>query len=159
MAFVFGMDLPVLEVMVFLIVVMIGAIAFMAWQIINVGRHIKVLEGTTLEIRKYEDAEDAEVKRFESDVKTLETDEAELFLAKTIPTVVKLQNYAASELMRGREPQDILEALIAKNVKQDLATKVVNSMMFYLDYHHKLPKKQSETHAKAAEQLAGKTGQ
>ena len=153
MVYVFGMNLPVIEIMFVVVLLFLVGIGFMIWQMIQQSRHIKILEQTTFEIKKYEEEEAAEVHRFEMDVKSLEADEAELFVAKVLPTVTKLENYVVAELLKGKNPQVIIDALALKGIKKDLAAKIVSSTAYYLDYYHKLPKKQHEDHVKTVQGL------
>lgn len=153
MVFAFGMNLPVIEIMFVVALLFIIGLAFMIWQMIQQNKHMKILEQTTFEIKKYEEEEAAEVHRFEMDIKSLESDEAELFVAKVIPTVTKLENYVVAELMKGKDPLVVIDALTVKGIKKDLASKVVNAMAFYLDYYNKLPTKQHDTHIKTVKSL------
>lgn len=153
MVYAFGMNLPVIEMMLVVVLLFLVGLAFMIWQMIQQSKHIKVLEQTTFEIKKYEEEEATEVHRFEMDVKSLESDEAEMFIAKVIPTVTKLENYVVAELMKGKNPQVVIDALALKGIKKDLAARVVSTTAYYLDYYNKLPKKQHDTHVKTVQGL------
>jgi preprotein translocase subunit SecF len=144
--FVFGIDLPVPEMMVVLILILIIALVFIFFQMRSITYHIKVLEGTTLQIKQYETQEQDDVRRLDTDMSKLESEEAEMFVTKIVPTVSKLENFVAVELMKGKDPDDIQAAIVKKGISEELATKVVNGMTYYLDFFHKLPDKHVDKH-------------
>ncbi|MBR9702423.1 hypothetical protein GOV10_00160 [Candidatus Woesearchaeota archaeon] len=153
MAYILGIPVPILNSLAVMMIILLVLVIVMIWQMIQQSKHMKILEQTTFEIKKYEEEEAAEVHRFEMDIKSLESDEAELFVAKVIPTVTKLENYVVAELMKGKDPLVVIDALSVKGIKKDLASKVVNAMSFYLDYYNKLPMKQHDTHIKTVKSL------
>jgi len=140
MVYVFGINLPVVEVLFIAIILFIVGLGFMIWQIIQVKRHMSVLERTTREIRQYEVQEESQVARLEIDVKNFETDEASMFVARVVPTVSKLENFAMAQLFKGMVPGKVVDTLVMKKVEKDLAIRVVNQVGYYLNYYHKLPK-------------------
>lgn len=146
MVYVFGMNLPIAEMMFIAIIIFIIGLIFMIWQIMQVNSHISILEKTTFEIKKYEEQEQSDVQRLETDVKKFENDEAELFVARVVPTVAKLENFVMAQLFRGQEPAKIVDVLVAKKIDKALATRVVNQVGYYLDYYNKLPKKKHDEH-------------
>jgi hypothetical protein len=151
--FVFGMDIPLPEILAILIFVLLVALVFIVYQIYHINRHMKILEDTTLQIRSYEEQEIEQVRRFETDVRKLEADEAELFVTKIVPTVSKLENYVAVELLKGSEPEAIKGAIIKRGISSELATKVVNSMTYYLDFFQKLPNRKVDSHVQAVSDM------
>lgn len=153
MVYAFGVDLPVIELNIIVTVLFAIGIGFMIWQIIKMNSHISVLENTTLEIRKYEEEEMRQVDRFEVDIKNLESDEAELFLAKTLPSLTKIQNFVAAELMKGKQTDKIIVALSQKGIQKDLAMRVVNGMVYYMNFYHKLPQGSHAEHEKTVQGL------
>jgi hypothetical protein len=90
------------------VVLVVVALVFIIMQMRHVNRHMKILEDTTSQIRKFEEEELEQVKDFDVDLKKLEADEAELFITKVVPTVAKLENYATVELLNGKDPWDAL---------------------------------------------------
>lgn len=151
--FVFGIDIPLPEILFILVMMMIAGLAFIIYQIWHTNKHMRILEDTTLEIRKYEEQEMDQVRRFETDMKRFEAEEAELFVTKVVPIVSKLENYVASELLKGKQPEEIKGAIVKKGMNSDLATKVVNSMTYYMDFFNKMPKRRMENHEKAAQDM------
>jgi len=149
--FVFGINIPLPEILFILILVLLIALVFIFIQMQHVNRHMKILEETTMDIKKYEEEETDTVRRFETDMQKLENEEAELFVTKIIPTVSKLENYVAVELLKGKDPEDIKAAIVKKGIDDGLATKVVNSLTFYLDFFHKLPDKNVDKHISTVE--------
>lgn len=153
MTYVFGIDLPVIETMLIITLFFIIGVAFMIWQMLSMKKHIGVLESMTLDIRRYEEDEGKELQRFEQDISNFESSEAEFFLAKMLPSLTKLQNYAANRLLNGATTGEVLQELTKKKVKQDVAFRIVNNVGFYLQYFGKMPQKQNEQHIKAAAEL------
>lgn len=149
--FVFGLDLPIPEILFIVMVLLTVALIFILVQMRNISYHIRILESTTLEIRNAEEAETQTVRRFETDMQKLESDEAELFVTKIVPTVSKLENYVAVELMKGRDPEEIKANIVKKGISPELATKVVNSMTYYLDFFQKLPDQNVTKHISTVE--------
>lgn len=144
--YVFGIDLPVPEILLVMVIIFIIALIFIFIQMRNITYHIGVLEKTTFQIKQYEDQEQDEVRRLETDMAKLESDEAQMFVTKIVPTVSKLENYVTVELMKGRDPDDIKDAIVKKGISDELATRVISSMTYYLDFFHKLPDKKWDKH-------------
>ena len=151
--FVFGIDMPLPEILFVLILILLAALVFIVIQVLHMNKHMKILEDTTLQIRQYEEQEIEQVRRFETDMKKLEAEEAELFVTKVVPTVSKLENYVAVELLKGRNPEEIRGAITKKGINAELATKVVNSMTYYMDFFQKLPDKKVDTHVQAVNDM------
>lgn len=55
MVYVFGMNLPVMEVQLILLVLFVIAMVFVIWQMLELRKHVAILEKTTFEIRTYEE--------------------------------------------------------------------------------------------------------
>lgn len=151
--FVFGIDIPLPEILFVLIVLLVAALVFIIYQMRYINKHVKVLEDTTLEIRKYEEQEMEQVRRFETDMKNFEADEAEMFVAKVIPTVSKLENYVSSELLKRKNPEAIKANLERRGIKPELAAQVINAMTYYLDFFQKLPKTHAKSHFNAVNRM------
>lgn len=151
--YVFGINIPLPEFTALIVILLFAALIFVLFQIRHINRHMRILEQTTLEIRKYEEQEMEQVRRFETDMQKLEAEEAELFITKIVPTVTKMENYVASELLKSKDPEQIKQAIVKKGINAELATKVVNSMTYYLDFFNKLPNRHVENHVKKAEQM------
>ena len=144
--YVFGINLPLPEILLVLILFLVAALIFILFQFNHINKHIQVLESTTLEIRKFEEQEMQQVQRFEIDMRKLEAEEAELFVTKVVPTVSKLENYVAVQLLKGKDPETIRGAITKKGISPELATRVVNSMSYYLAFFKKMPNKHMNTH-------------
>ncbi len=151
--FVFGIDMPLPEMLFILVVLVLAAMVFIIIQIWHTNKHMRILENTTLQIRQYEEEEVEQVRRFETDMKKLEAEEAELFVTKVVPTVSKLENYVAVELLRGKDPEEIRGAIVKRGINPELATKVVNSMTYYMDFFQKMPDKKVDIHVAAANEM------
>jgi hypothetical protein len=141
-----GLDLPIIEFLSIITLLLLAALVFILMQMRTMNRHMKVLEDTTMEIKRSEDEETDTVRRFETDMQKLESEEAELFVTKVVPTVSKLENFVAVELLKGRDPAEIQAAIVKKGISAELATRVVNSMTYYMDFFHKLPDKKWDAH-------------
>ncbi len=153
MVYVFGINLPVAELMFVAVLFFLVGLAFMIWQTLQVKKHMEVLERTTFEIKKYEEQEQSEVERLESDIKNFETDEAELFVARVVPTIAKLENFVMAQLFHGKEPKAVIDVLVAKKIDKELATRVVNQVAYYLNFYHKLPQKKENDHHETVNKL------
>ena len=145
--------MPVAELMFITVLFFVAGIVYMVWQIRQVNDHIKVLEQTTFEIRKFEEEEKANIVRLETDVTRLENDEAEMFVARVVPTVAKLENFVMAQLFRGKEPKQVADMLVTKKVDRELAERVVKQVAYYLDFYHKLPKQHHDAHHDAVDKL------
>lgn len=146
-----GIDLPVIEFLTIITVFLFIGLVILFFQMRHINRHMKTLEDTTLEIRKYESEETDTVRRFEVDMEKLESEEAELFVTKVVPTVSKLENFVAVELLKGRDPETIRAAIVKKGISDELATKVVNSMTYYLEFFNKLPDRKWDQHVETVQ--------
>lgn len=158
MVYVFGINLPVAELMFIAVLFFLVGLGFMIWQTLQVRKHMEVLERTTFEIKKYEEQEQSEVERLESDVKNFENDEAELFVARVVPTIAKLENFVMAQLFHGKEPEMVIDTLVAKKIDKELATRVVNQVAYYLNFYHKLPNKKENDHHATVSKLQMPSG-
>lgn len=156
MVYAFGIDIPVIEIMLVVTLLFLVGIGFMIWQVVTMRRHIGVLEKTTLQIEQYEEQEKCEVKRLETDIASFESDEAEFFLSKLIPSATKLENYAANLIMKGKSADEVVKVLTDKKIDKTLAVQVVNSVVFYLKYYDKTPQKQHDQHVQVAASIQKK---
>jgi hypothetical protein len=148
-----GIDLPVIEFLTIITILLFIGLLILFMQMRHINRHMKTLEDTTLQIARQEEEETATVRRFETDMQKLESEEAELFVTKVVPTVSKLENFVAVELLKGKEPADIKESIVKKGISDELATKVVNSMTFYLDFFNKLPDRKWDQHVNTVQSM------
>jgi len=151
--YVFSIDIPLPEILFIVVVLVVVALVFIIMQMRHVNRHMKILEDTTSQIRKFEEEELEQVKDFDVDLKKLEADEAELFITKVVPTVAKLENYATVELLNCKDTEAIKDAIVKRGIAESLATRLVNNVAFYLEFFHKTPDRNATQHFKAAEQM------
>jgi len=151
--YVFGIDIPLPEILFIVVLAVFIALGVVLFLLYHVNRHMRVLEDTTSQIRKFEEEELEQVKEFDVDIKKLEADESELFITKVVPTVSKLENYATVELLNGKDPEEIRAAIAKRGIDEQLATRVVNSVNFYLEFFHKMPDRNAAQHFKAADQI------
>jgi len=49
--------------------------------------------------------------------------------------------------------EDVRAAIVKRGIDEQLATRVVNSVNFYLEFFHKMPDRNANAHFKAAEQM------
>jgi|GEM_PF-3123886 len=129
--FVFGINLPVAEILFVLLVLYVLAMVFIIVQIVKLGRHVRILDETTLEIRRYEETEEVTLRMLETHGK-LSAAEKRRFNAFRA-AAVKLQERAAAKLAGGEAPAQIKQAFIAKGVPEHVATRAVNSAGYWLD--------------------------
>jgi len=151
--FVFGIDIPLPEILFIALLLLIVAVVLIIVHMRNMNKHMKFLEKTTLDIKKFEEQEMAQIRRFEIDVQKLEADEAAIFVGKILPTVAKLENYVGIELLKNRKPQEICGEITKKGISSDIATRVVNNMTYYLETFHKMPTRRKNLHHKIARQM------
>ncbi len=151
--FVFGINIPLPEILFIALVLLIVVAVMVIINMRNMNRHMRILENQTLEIKRFEEQELSQVRRFEIDMQKFEADEASMFVGKVMPTVAKLENYAAVQLMKGSRPQDVRGEFVKRGIQSDLATRVVNNITYYLETFHKMPKRAEHTHHTAARKI------
>lgn len=138
--------MPLPEILFILVLVGVVVVAFIGFLTWHINRHMKILEDATLDVKKVQEKERDSVRRLELDLQKLEASEAELFVTKVVPTVSKLENFVAVEMLKGKQPEEIKGAIVKKGINANLATKVVNSMSYYLDFFKKLPGQRVNAH-------------
>lgn len=130
--FVFGLNLPVAEILFVVLVLFIVALVFIIIQLTRMGRHVRVLDETTLEIRRYEEAEEVTLRTQETNVHELRPAEKKR-VESFADAMRKLETKAMKQLLSGEEPDEIKHAFLLKDVPESLATKVVNNTSYMLD--------------------------
>ncbi|MBN1503110.1 hypothetical protein JW930_06195 [Candidatus Woesearchaeota archaeon] len=148
--FIFGINLPLPEILFLLALVYTFAIVYFAV-------HLKKLEKMTQEETKEleelekiaqeeksdieammdtEKKEEMDITKFEKDIGELEEDTETLYLKKLVPDVYKLQNYVLWALKKGITPETIKQNLYSKGWKdKDLIDMVVADMSRYVKYY------------------------
>lgn len=129
--FVFGINLPVAEILFVLLLLFVLAMVFIIVQLVKLGRHVRILDETTLEIRKYEEAEEVILRVTETRGKLSAAEKRHFDAFRA--AAMKLQERAAAKLAAGEAPVRIKQAFLAKGVPEHVATRAVNSASYWLD--------------------------
>ena len=137
--FVFGINLPVAEMLFVTLFLVIVALAFIIVQLVKMGKNIRVLDETTLEIRRYEEEEEKALKPLTADVGGLDVGERRAFTRQFVPSVSGLCRSAAAQLIAGKSPEQAKRALMERGVPENMATRAVNSAIAALNRYANLP--------------------
>lgn len=130
--FVFGVNLPVAEVLFVVLLLFIVALVFIIIQLGKMSRHVRVLDETTLEIRRYEEAEEVTLRALDN--KNQRLTPAEKKRVQTLAdATAKAEKRALRMLLNGSEPGEVRNALLAAGVYEHLATRAVNDASYWLD--------------------------
>ncbi len=130
--FVFGVNLPVAEILFVVLLLFIVALVIIIVQLGRMARHVRVLDQTTLEIRRYEEAEEVTLRALEHDVDSL-SPAAKKRVQSLATSVGKTQAKALSKLLSGHEPASVKSTLIMAGVPEGMATRAVNNAGYWLD--------------------------
>ncbi len=130
--FVFGINLPVAEILFVTLLLFIIAMVFIVIQLLRMGKHIKVLDETTLEIRRYEEAEETTLRAQEMSVTKLAGSEKRRVQEAGV-AMAKLETKALVRLLEGAEPAALKSALQRNGVTDGMATRAVNNATYLLD--------------------------
>jgi len=119
--------------MLFVILVLfIVALVFIIIQLGKMTRHIRVLDETTLEIRRYEEAEEVTLRMLETEPQSLSLIERRR--AQTIhAAALKAEAKVFKQLLDGKEPVVLKHTLVANGALDHFATRVVNNASYWLD--------------------------
>jgi hypothetical protein len=131
--FVFGISLPVVEILFVLLVLFIVALAVIIVQLVKMGKHIRVLDETTLEIRRYEEEEEVTLKPLTASVEEMTAPERRDFTRQFVPAVSGLCRAAAAKLLAGRSPESVKRARMARGIVEQVATRAVNNAVLALN--------------------------
>jgi hypothetical protein len=130
--FVFGIDVPIAELLLLtLLLVIVSLIALIA-QLVRMAKHIRVLDETTLEIRRYEQEEDVVIRALTIRPAALESDRRRFLLQKYLPSLGRLERAAAKRLLEGEEPSVVRDRLVDSGASDAAATRVINDAIAHL---------------------------
>lgn len=130
--FVFGINLPVAELLFVTLVLVSVTLIIIIVQLVKVAKHIKVLDETTLEIRRYEAEEDVTVKQLKTYVANLSPADRRRVKA-SYARGAKLERKALKILLDGYEPAEAKNRLLGDGAPEDVATRAVNDAIFWID--------------------------
>jgi type IV pilus biogenesis protein CpaD/CtpE len=136
--FVFGINLPVAEILVVLMLLFIVAVVFIIVQLVKMGKQIRVLDETTLEIRRYESEEEITLKPLLANPAALSATEKRDFLRRFIPATNGLSRAAAVQLAAGKSPAGVKNALMDRGIAEPTATRAVNNAVVALNRYASL---------------------
>ncbi len=146
--YAFGINLPVAEIMFVAMILLIVLLVVILVQLRKMSGHVKVLDQTTLEIRKYEDEEAITVKPLGTNADALTAVEKASFTKKYVVSAGRLEKKAAVELSKGADPVAVKTRFAAAGIPEDVATRAVNNAVFMLDRFAAVPRDRAETMAK-----------
>lgn len=130
--YVFGINLPVVEILFVLLLLFIIAFIFIIAQLGKLSRHIRVLDETTLEIRRYEEAEEVTLRAPEVDATILRPGEKRR-ITTLYSALTTLEKRVLRRLLAGQSLQEEKASLLATGVPEHVATRVVNNASYWLD--------------------------
>ncbi len=124
--FVFGIDLPVAELLSVTLAAVIIALVIIIVQLVRMGRHIRVLDETTLEIRRYEEEEERTLKPLRASINRFSQAAKRFFTRAYAPGWSRLERRAATLLIEGRSPKEVKNLLLKRGLNEPVATRTVN---------------------------------
>ncbi|MBR9692938.1 hypothetical protein GOV07_03350 [Candidatus Woesearchaeota archaeon] len=140
--YVFSINLPVAEILFVVVLLFIVALAFIIAQLGKMARHIRVLDETTLEIRRYEEAEEVTLRAVEVDATTLSPTEQRR-VRGLYGTTNKLEAVAMRRMLNGSTQVQVKNSFIKAGVREHVATRVVNNASYWLDRYSMLDSQQA----------------
>lgn len=130
--FVFGINLPVTELLFVVLLLFIVAMAFIIVQLVKLGRHVRVLDDTTLEIRRYEEAEEVTLRAMETETEKLKPSEKKR-VQELYGAAAKLEGRVVGRLLAGEEPAEVKRDLMGAGIAEHAATRIINNASYWID--------------------------
>jgi hypothetical protein len=131
--FVFGINLPVAEILFVVLLLFIIALVIIIVQLGRMSNHIKVLDETTLEIRRYESEEEVALKGLEHDPELLTAQRKRSLNTQFLPALQQLEKKAVARLLDGETPTEVRNSFVVKGVNDAFATRAVNNAVFFVN--------------------------
>ncbi len=128
--FVFGINLPVAEILFVVLLLFIVALVFIIIQLGKMARSVRVLDETTLEIRRYEEAEEVTLRGRDIEDVTAAEKRRVSALARAVQ---KAEAKALKLLLDGVNAVEVRNRLIENGVPEHVATRVVNNASYWID--------------------------
>lgn len=128
--YVFGVNLPVVEILFIVVVLFVLALIVIIVQLYKMSRHIDILDDTTLQIRRHDEAQMMMVQRFtlqglsDSDIVDLRD--------KVLPAAERATMAVAQRLLSGEDPEAVKHYLMERGLTEVVATRLVNTVSFYV---------------------------
>ena len=151
--FVFGINLPVAEILFVALVLVFVALAVIIVELVRMGKHIRVLDETTLEIRRYEREEEVTLKPLQLDTRAIDANARKLILQASAD-LGKLERTCAQLLLAGESPSVVRERLLRRGVADWLATRAVNSAIWRIGRFAPMERRAAHEHAGAVAKAA-----
>lgn len=125
--FVFGINLPVAEILSVMLLLLLAALIIVIIQLRKMAKNIRVLDETTLEIRRYESEEEVTLNPLLAKPVDLSAAEKREFLRRFFTATNSLNRAAAVQLAAGRSPEAVKNALMGRGLAEPTATRAVNN--------------------------------
>lgn len=126
--FVFGVNLPVMEIMFVAVALFILALVIIIVQLVKMNRHINVLDDTTLEIRRYD--EEAALRVEQPSLDGLSDQDVADFKKKVLPAFAKAQQAVATKALNNA--LGAKSELMQKGLSEVVAARLVNNVSLLL---------------------------
>lgn len=144
--FVFGINLPVAEILFVVLLLFIIALVIIIVQLGRMGNHIKVLDETTLEIRRYEHEEEITLKVLKHDPTKVTAAKKRTLNGQFIPGLQKLEKKVVERLLSGETPEEARNALVLKGASETIATRTVNNAIYFVNKYLSIPEGETKHH-------------
>ena len=140
--YVFSINLPVAEILFVVLLLFIVALVIIIIQLGKMARNIRVLDETTLEIRRYEEAEEVTLRAMDVDASTLSP--AEQRRVKGLyGSTNKLEATAMQRLLTGATTVQVKNSFIKAGVREHVATRTIHNASYWLDRYSMLDSQQA----------------
>ncbi len=130
--FVFGINLPVAEILFVVLLLFIVALAIIIIQLGRMRKNIRVLDETTLEIRRYEAEEEVTLKPLLVEPAKLSARQRRK-VQNALSAAARLERKALAALFKGQEPARVKTALMQGGSDEAVATRAVNGATHFLN--------------------------
>lgn len=129
--YVFGINLPVAEILLVMTILFFIGLIIVIVQLRSMGRHIRVLDETTLEIRRYEEDEELLLRHVDATTQKYAQKDVEKFHTTVNTTEKKIQK----ALLAGTEPSMLKSLLVAEGLDEQMATRIVNNAAYVVEWY------------------------
>jgi hypothetical protein len=123
--FVYGINLPVVEILFVTLVLVIIALAFIIIQLRAMAHHLNILDAKNLQIRRTEEEAERKVERYAP--RQWDAAARRAFSAQFFPRARNLERWAAERLLSGDSGEQVRDALVLRGVLDRVATRIVNN--------------------------------
>lgn len=130
--FVFGINLPVAEMLFVMMILFLIGLVIIIIQLGRMKKNIRVLDDTTLEIRRYEEEEELVLKPINVDTSRLKPADRRKVKVNN-SNALKLEKKALIALLKGTKPERLKKELMKGGSSERMVNKAINTAIYWIN--------------------------